>query len=993
MDYQGEEVKVARSVSWDMLAPALPSEVGTVSLADVCDAGCKHYVENFENYLLPVEDQVFTKGPKVMVPPGDWEAVASNLIQRGICKVIEESEVYHVQDKPLLNGLFGVSKGDWHGDIEVHRLIMNLIPLNRICRGSEGDIATLPSWSSMGPLSLDIDEDLLISSEDVRCFFYIFKVPFSWHRFMAFNRPLPSSLCQGRSGTCYLAATVLPMGFKNSVSIAQHVHRFVLRQGLMNSGCLGRGDQELRRDRPFPTGSNMFRIYLDNFDELTKVNKSLAATLKGELTPTVLALQEEYARWNIPRHPKKAVALQPVAEVQGAVVDGERGVAYPKVDKILKYVVLGLKLAGSTYSTQRQAQIVGGGFVYMTMFRRPLLSALNHIWAFIKAFEGLREGAALRTPELVKMELLRFVGLVPLAHFDFRTEVQGMVTASDASCTGGGVTRSKGLSPWGIIASQMPQRGDLPEPFDVCGVVTIGLFDGIGALRVAAEASQLPLLGHIAVEKNQEARRVTEARYPASLVWEDVSTVDAEVVKGWSTHFSQASLIVIGAGPPCQGVSGLNADRKGALKDKRSCLFTHVPRIVELVKQAFPWCQVRLLMESVASMDDADRLLMSASVDLEPIKIDAAGVSVAHRPRLYWFDWEVPNMMGVRKVFKEVLEIELTAEVDPCTYMEQGWSMKEAGKLPTFTTSRPRSFPGHRPAGLNKCSFEERQRWENDMYRFPPYQYRDCYCLTNRVGEFRLPNVREREAMMGFPVNYTESCLPKSGSTAEQKNDARLTLIGNSWNVTVITFLLSCLGSILGLCPQLTPSEAVEATKPGTGKNFMNFLQRPPLTFSRKRGSDEKELMLAKKFMNHVSLKGEDILVHSSAEEQLKFHRLRASIPSQCWRWQTVASWGWKGDPEHINCMELRAILTSIRWWIEKRKVNRAKFIHLTDSLVCMHCLARGRTSSRKLRRTLTRINCLLLASRSFPVWAYVHTSQNPADRPSRRCVRKKWVK
>ena len=84
-----------------------------------------------------------------------------------------------------MNGLLGVSKGDWSGEIEVHRLIMNLIPLNRICRGIEGDIATLPSWSSMGPLSLGIEEDLLISSEGVRCFFYIFKVPLSLTRLRA----------------------------------------------------------------------------------------------------------------------------------------------------------------------------------------------------------------------------------------------------------------------------------------------------------------------------------------------------------------------------------------------------------------------------------------------------------------------------------------------------------------------------------------------------------------------------------------------------------------------------------------------------------------------------------------------------------------------------------------------------------------------------------------------------------------------------------------
>ncbi|CAJ1364442.1 unnamed protein product, partial [Effrenium voratum] len=95
--------------------------------------------------------------------------------------------------------------------------------------------------------------------------------------------------------------------------------------------------------------------------------------------------------------------------------------------------------------------------------QRPLLSALNHIWSFIKSFEG-----------------------------------------------------------------------DLPEPFDFCGVVTIGLFDGIGALRVAAEASRLPLLGHIAVEKNAEARQQrlsdVEAEWLLGGAWptaHDISMLEA----------------------------------------------------------------------------------------------------------------------------------------------------------------------------------------------------------------------------------------------------------------------------------------------------------------------------------------------------------------------------------------------------------------------------------------------------------------------------------
>ena len=59
-------------------------------------------------------------------------------------------------------------------------------------------------------------------------------------------------------------------------------------------------------------------------------------------------------------------------------------------------------------------------------------------------------------------------------------------------------------------------------------------------------------------------------------MWDDVRTVTEEVVLQWSTQFSSAGVVLIGAGPPCQGVSGLNADKKGALKDARSCLFADV---------------------------------------------------------------------------------------------------------------------------------------------------------------------------------------------------------------------------------------------------------------------------------------------------------------------------------------------------------------------------------------------------------------------------------
>ena len=125
------------------------------------------------------------------------------------------------------------------------------------------------------------------------------------------------------------------------------------------------------------------------------------------------------------------------------------------------------------------------------------------------------------------------------------------------------------------------------------------------------------------MEKNPVAARVVEAAFPGRILVQDVSEVSEEMVKEWSLTFSHASVVLLGAGPPCQGVSGLNADRKGALKDLRSCLFVHVPRIKGLLMRAFPWAQVHLLMESVASMDLSDRKTMSEAVDIEPILIDS----------------------------------------------------------------------------------------------------------------------------------------------------------------------------------------------------------------------------------------------------------------------------------------------------------------------------------------------------------------------------------
>ena len=239
----------------------------------------------------------------------------------------------------------------------------------------------------------------------------------------------------------------------------------------------------------------------------------------------------------------------------------------------------------------------------------------------------------------------------------------------------------------------------------------------------------------------------------------DVKDIDDEMVKDWSLKFSSVGVVLLGAGPPCQGVSGLNADRRGALRDHRSCLYHHVPVVEGLCRKHFTWAQIHKVVENVASMDYKDCELMNEAYEELPWYIDAGGVSLARRPRLYWISWELEEDPGAEVLWGSSGqlpiqgEVKLIAAVDPPKYLEPGWSAPEQ-KLPTFTTSRPSSTPHRKPAGLSTCQDHERGRWAADLHRFPPYQYRDSNCLSNARGEHRPPSVLEREAILGFPIGY-----------------------------------------------------------------------------------------------------------------------------------------------------------------------------------------------------------------------------------------------
>ena len=139
----------------------------------------------------------------------------------------------------------------------------------------------------------------------------------------------------------------------------------------------------------------------------------------------------------------------------------------------------------------------------------------------------------------------------------------------------------------------------------------------------------------------------------------------------------------------------------------------------------------------------------------------------------------------------------------------------------------------------------------------------------------------------------------------------RLTLLGNSWQVGVVAWLILQLMLPLGLCRRWTLQALVEQFTPGRGHSFYHVLLRPPFACRQHAPPGEGTVALVKKLMGLTASKGEDLMVHAGSDPLPRHCRLRASIPGRLWRWKEISGWTWKHPGDHINLLELRAILTT----------------------------------------------------------------------------------
>ena len=224
------------------------------------------------------------------------------------------------------------------------------------------------------------------------------------------------------------------------------------------------------------------------------------------------------------------------------------------------------------------------------------------------------------------------------------------------------------------------------------------------------------------------------------------------------------------------------------------------------------------------------------------------------------------------------------------------------------------------------------------------------------IGEVKTLEIGEDGTMLTFKAHGTTSeevlrLLSGKSSKLLQVHlcddphvyeDARMTMIGNSWHVGVVAWLIGRLTLQLGVASPLALQEIVEALTPGSARDFPSMLVRPPHQGRLGKAAMGAEERLVAKCLGLASTKGEDLLVHAASDPAPRYFRLRASVPGRLWQWREISGWRWKLAGEHINLLELRAIFTSVKWKVSRSKKLGVRFLHLTDSLVCLHALTRS---------------------------------------------------
>ena len=1038
ISYHGEVVEKAQALTLEQILPGLPPPGfgGKVPLVELCEGEVQHLLLHPEEALLEGLDlpQKMPK-PKVMADEEEWERIGGELFRRGLVRPVEHCA--QLDGKKILNGAFGVVKPNktTPSGKEVLRLIMDFRACNAVTRIIEGDVRTLASAPALQPIVMPSGSVLRLSAEDLVSAFYLFSLPEEWSQLMCFEKKISwRSLGQDRPGSTWIGACVLPMGWSSAVGVMQHAHRRLALRSPFQGGAGLLPEMEVRKDTVFPVleveGSAIWSLYLDDTNILELIDKKVAKSLEGKPSDEQLRLRAAYTHWGIPYSAEKAAIRAKESEKLGAIIDGERGLLRAATRRSIESIALGAWMIQKEFPPRKIVQVFAGKEVHTLQFRRPLFSVFSEIWKAIGS-----EGYVTRISRGVVEEVLLVGALQPLKFTNLRASLNDVVTASDACETGGGTVFANRLSLKGLtevvaLEEGLEDTSGMPAHLDQKEVVVVfDFFAGIGGLSRSLELAQFEVASLIVIEIDPDCRRLHRRRWPGCHCVSDIKKLTKAEMIRLVKQVPGVTGIVAGGGSPCQGLSMLSSQREH-FNDPRSALFFDLGERLRWVQEIGVdlniWT-IRFCENVIGDLEDVEK--MSQTLAMSPVEVCASCVSRVRRPRLYWSSTGLDDHPSFQREAGPACDrIILEGPLEPLDLIcDKGWGwptgeMDEGAKLPTFTRAIPRRRPPPDPAGIKQCDEDTLRRWRNDRMKFPPYTYLPQFLMREKDGEgSRVASANEREVLMGFQRGYTKALFKKRPEGSQEREDQeiqRMAALGNSFHCIVVACLLDLwlwsrkvrtepVGSraIIQKWHEemrlASPSASIiEDDEPegGIRDDETEAEELALLPFRRLKKAEwirpseafvsperEKHLrsQLVLHFLRRMEFRGSDVRLDLGL-----FYRPeaapRTSIDPSRWSWSVAHSYPYARE-EHINVLELRSIVHALEWRSRVTSFHSCRFLHLSDSQVCLSVLTKGRSSSRILNRLLRRIAALCLALDLLPLWAWVESRLNPADEPSRR--------
>lgn len=293
-------------------------------------------------------------------------------------------------------------------------------------------------------------------------------------------------------------------------------------------------------------------------------------------------------------------------------------------------------------------------------------------------------------------------------------------------------------------------------------IKVLSLFDGISVAQQALKELGYDI-EYYASEIDKYAIQITLKNHPDTKQLGSVTEIKGvSICNGYTAYpqFGGRIDLLIG-GSPCQDLSIAKKNRQG-LDGARSGLFWEYVRILKETKPKY------FVLENVNSMPKEAKDIITKTLGVEPIMINAALVSAQNRKRLFWTNIPYVSLPEDRKILlKDIINIKAERRYKNI-------------KNPIITEN------GIRWDTSGKGYFSQQDRAYSILGKFPTVPTARTITKVSFLfedGRVGIMNWDEIEKLQSLPVGYTDL-------GQDNRIEKRGGVIGNAFNKEVIKHIL-----------------------------------------------------------------------------------------------------------------------------------------------------------------------------------------------------------